>query len=113
MLAATALAPAAAPPAPHWAWLNRSLSVDSRVSLLLSAMTLEEKAAQLWQTNFMRGANASVGFPGVDGDPLGNESTRLAFMVQQKRLGIGSQYGVGHPECAVSASASKSACAKS
>lgn len=92
---------AEAPPA-AWPWLNRSLSVEERTALLLAAMSLEEKAAQLWQTNYMGGVNASTGFPGVDGQPLGNASTRLAFMVHQLHLGIGSQYGLpGGADCAL------------
>jgi hypothetical protein len=66
-------------------WLDASKTVDERTALLLAAMTLEEKAAQLWQTNYMGGVNASTGFPGVNGNPLGNESTRLAYMVRQLR----------------------------
>ncbi len=59
------------------------------------------QAAQLWQTDYMGGVNATTGFPGVDGSHLGNASTRLAFMVEQEHLGIGSQYGVGGPSCAL------------
>jgi hypothetical protein len=66
-------------------WLDASKTVDERTALLLAAMTLEEKAAQLWQTNYMGGVNASTGFPGVNGNQLGNESTRLAYMVRQLR----------------------------
>ena len=83
-------------------WLDSTLSVDRRTELLLAAMTLEEKAAQLWQTNYMGGVNSSTGFPGADGNLMGNASTRLAWMVQELRLGIGSQYGVGGPGCASS-----------
>ena len=72
-----------------WPWLNRTLSPAARAELLLAAMTLEEMAAQLWQTNFMAGVNASSGFPGG--------SSRLREMVAANRLGIGSQYGVGGP----------------
>ena len=95
-----AVCAAGEPPAAR-PWLNRSLGVEDRTALLLAAMTLEEKAAQLWQTNYMGGVNATTGFPGIDGNPLGNASTRLAFMVQQNQLGIGSQYGVGGPDCAL------------
>ena len=103
LLGATAAAAAAhaAPPTAR-PWLDASLPVDRRTALLLASMTLEEKAAQLWQTNYMGGVNASTGFPGRDGTPLGNASTRLAWMVGTLRLGIGSQYGVGGPGCAAS-----------
>jgi hypothetical protein len=73
------------PPLGERPWLDASKTVDERTALLLAAMTLEEKAAQLWQTNYMGGVNASTGFPGVNGNPLGNESTRLAYMVRQLR----------------------------
>ena len=73
------------PPLGERPWLDASKTVDERTALLLAAMTVEEKAAQLWQTNYMGGVNASTGFPGVNGNQLGNESTRLAYMVRQLR----------------------------
>jgi beta-glucosidase len=61
---------------------------SERAAQLLKEMSLEEKAAQLWQTNYMGGVTDATGLPGG--------STRLIQMV---RLGIGSQYGLGGPNC--------------
>jgi|EP01043_Picozoa_sp_COSAG02_P031008 beta-glucosidase len=89
---------AAAPPAERL-WMNRQLSVDARVELLLEQMTNEEKQAQTvhltggnWtEIEAQYGSTSFGAFPaGGDGSPesIVQQNARQSYMVNNSRLGI-------------------------
>ena len=76
-------------------WLNASLTVDARVTLLLAAMTLDEKVAQLGYDLYYCGDPAAAvkahplgmgGCNGAEGSANATNKLRAAFAAT--RLGI-------------------------
>ena len=80
-------------------WLNANLSIPERVQLLLKAMTIEEKVAQMVQISY------SIVTPEAADDwarkgagsflhVLGNNSRRLQRLSTENRLGIPVIFGI-------------------
>ena len=99
LCAASSSRAAAAPAAAERPWMNRQLSVDARVQLLLKQMTNAEKQAQTihltggnWtEIEAQYGATSLGAFPaGGNGSPdsIVQQNMRQSYMVNSSRLGI-------------------------